>query len=333
MFYVHASIFIVRGPSLNSLELYWNGGRLVQSTQAALLEFLKSKIKGDIEALPVVRCESPTLLENSALALLRFNRQRETGAIAIGSSQAGFKDLFYDLLQSSMPSGSAPFDPKPILTEMLGALFKIIDIELKSNQINIDPKSVFFVTGNYLGGWADIATSNCIRFPFRTPRGVLNFEIPIFDKDFHNEKMEDLFGFSAETRILVVDDSSTSRKISRHCLSMIGYLNVDEAIDGQLAFTKLFCSKPPFELVIVDWHMPNMSGFEMLKKVRLTPELKNLPVILATGERNPVEITAAIKEGVSGYIIKPFDGTTVNTALKKAHAWMLAKKPNGKKAA
>jgi len=161
--------------------------------------------------------------------------------------------------------------------------------------------------------------SKSIRFPFTTPKGDLVIEIPLFDMVQQQKQISEFYGFPETTRILVVDDSSTSRKLSRHHLSAAGYLNVDESVDGQAALSKLLGSRPPFELVVADWHMPNMTGLELLKKIRSIPELKHLPVILVTGEKNKDEIAMAIKEGVSGYVVKPFEGETLHKALKRAH--------------
>ncbi|WP_193584308.1 response regulator, partial [Laribacter hongkongensis] len=67
-------------------------------------------------------------------------------------------------------------------------------------------------------------------------------------------------------RFLVVDDFSTMRRILRNLLKELGFTNVDEAEDGQVALHKL--RSQPYEFVVSDWNMPNMTGIELLRAVR-----------------------------------------------------------------
>ncbi|MBF0362020.1 MAG: response regulator [Oligoflexia bacterium] len=120
-----------------------------------------------------------------------------------------------------------------------------------------------------------------------------------------------------KTRILVVDDMPTSRKIVKKYLSEIGYNLVDEATDGEMAWTKILGSNPQYGLIIADWHMPNISGLDLLKKVRAKDEYKNLPFILVTGERKQNEIKEAINCGVTNYVVKPFQAETLFKAVEK----------------
>ena len=100
--------------------------------------------------------------------------------------------------------------------------------------------------------------------------------------------------------ILVVDDSQTSRRLSRYFLNSIGYYNLDECADGQAAINKLQASKPPFELVVADWHMPHMSGLELLRQVRADRMLSKLPVILANRAEGVAVSTFEPQAGLSG---------------------------------
>ncbi|RZK06780.1 MAG: response regulator [Flavobacterium sp.] len=168
-----------------------------------------------------------------------------------------------------------------------------------------------------LGDWKNIQTENSVKLPFKTPEGEFALYLPLFDSAFIRAKTESSYGYPENARILVVDDSVSSRKYSRQYLAMGGYFNVDECPDGQSAFTKLFGSHPRFNLVVADWHMPNMTGFELLKKIRATPEIKDVPVILVTGERNKEEIMNAIRAGVNGYLIKPIEPGSFLATVKK----------------
>ena len=116
-------------------------------------------------------------------------------------------------------------------------------------------------------------------------------------------------------RILVVDDFSTMRRIVRNLLKELGFVNVDEAEDGAVALKKL--QGGGFEFVVTDWNMPNMDGLQLLKEIRSTPALRNLPVMMITAEAKKENIIAAAQAGASGYIVKPFTATTLAEKLQK----------------
>jgi two-component system, chemotaxis family, chemotaxis protein CheY len=116
-------------------------------------------------------------------------------------------------------------------------------------------------------------------------------------------------------KMLVVDDFSTMRRIVRNLLKELGYTNVDEAEDGVAAMQKLKGGN--FQFVITDWNMPNMTGIELLKAVRVDPTLKHLPVLMITAEAKKENIIEAAQSGASGYIVKPFTAGTLEEKLNK----------------
>ena len=111
--------------------------------------------------------------------------------------------------------------------------------------------------------------------------------------------------------ILVVDDYQTMVRIIRNLLKQIGYENVDEAANGQAAL-EMIRSKA-YGLVISDWNMEPMTGFELLQKVRSDPAHTDVPFIMVTAESKTDNVVAARKAGVNNYIVKPF-----NAAMLKA---------------
>lgn len=118
-----------------------------------------------------------------------------------------------------------------------------------------------------------------------------------------------------DMRILVVDDFSTMRRIVKNILRQLGYNNVIEADDGTTALTKLKTEK--IEFVVTDWNMPKMSGLELLKEIRSDDALKDVPVLMVTAEALQENIIAAIKAGISNYIVKPFDAATMAEKIDK----------------
>jgi len=103
-------------------------------------------------------------------------------------------------------------------------------------------------------------------------------------------------------KILVVDDSSTMRRIIKNTLTKLGYEDLEEAEDGADALKKM----AGIELLITDWNMPNMNGLELVKAVRANPVFKAVPIIMVTTEAAKAEIVEAIKAGVNNYVVKPF---------------------------
>jgi two-component system chemotaxis response regulator CheY len=118
-------------------------------------------------------------------------------------------------------------------------------------------------------------------------------------------------------KILVVDDFSTMRRIVRNLLVELGFSGplIQEADDGESAIALL--RSTPFDLVVTDWNMPNMTGIDLLRAIRAEESLKGMPVLMVTAENNRDQIIAAAQAGVNGYIVKPFSAATLQEKLAK----------------
>jgi len=114
--------------------------------------------------------------------------------------------------------------------------------------------------------------------------------------------------------VLVVDDYQTMIRIIRNLLNQLGFKNIEEAKDGRQALEKLNGGK--FGLVISDWNMEPMTGFELLQQVRASDKLKDTPFIMVTAESKTENVIAAKKAGVNNYIVKPFNAETLKGKLK-----------------
>ena len=119
----------------------------------------------------------------------------------------------------------------------------------------------------------------------------------------------------ANSKILIVDDFPTMRKIVRGVLKQIGYTNIDEAEDGALAYAKV--ETGDYDFIISDWNMPNMTGLEFLKAVRANPKSKHIPFLMVTAEADKENIVEAVKSGVSNYVVKPFNAGTLKEKIDK----------------
>ena len=119
-------------------------------------------------------------------------------------------------------------------------------------------------------------------------------------------------------RILVVDDYTTMIRIIRNLLRQLGFENVDEATDGTAALAKLRTRH--YSLVISDWNMEPMTGFDLLKQVRSDPALTTTPFIMVTAESKTANVIAAKQAGVNNYIVKPFNAETLKTKIDAVFA-------------
>ena len=113
--------------------------------------------------------------------------------------------------------------------------------------------------------------------------------------------------------ILIVDDYKTMLRIIRNLLKQLGLNNVDEASDGAEALNKL--RSKSYNLIISDWNMEPMTGYELLKEVRSDDILKKTPFIMVTAESKTDNVIAAKKAGVNNYIVKPFNAATLKQKL------------------
>ncbi|MFZ9596570.1 MAG: response regulator [Bdellovibrionia bacterium] len=125
--------------------------------------------------------------------------------------------------------------------------------------------------------------------------------------------------FDLGIKILVVDDMFAMRKLVTKVCKEIGFKDFTEAADGAIAWQLIQESKPPFDLIISDWNMPNSSGLDLLKRVRADSRFKTLPFLMVTAEAEQSQVAQAIKLGVSNYMIKPFTSEGLKDKLEAIH--------------
>lgn len=115
-------------------------------------------------------------------------------------------------------------------------------------------------------------------------------------------------------KFLVVDDSSTMRRIIKNSLKRIGFEDIVEAENGRDALEKLV----DVDIILTDWNMPEMDGLEFVKRVRSSDT--KIPILMVTTNAAKDDIVEALKNGVNNYIVKPFTPETlkekVETVLK-----------------
>ncbi len=114
--------------------------------------------------------------------------------------------------------------------------------------------------------------------------------------------------------VLVVDDYKTMIRIIRNLLKQLGFEDIDDAADGTEALEKM--KQRRYGLVISDWNMEPMTGYELLKQVRSDSGLNKTPFIMVTAESKTENVIAAKKAGVNNYIVKPFNAQTLKGKIE-----------------
>lgn len=115
-------------------------------------------------------------------------------------------------------------------------------------------------------------------------------------------------------RFLVVDDSSTMRRIIINTLNKLGHKDCHEAANGREGVERL--ATVQVDMVITDWNMPEMSGIEFIKAVRSNEATKSLPVLMVTTNAAQDDIVQAVHAGVNNYVVKPFTPDTIREKIE-----------------
>lgn len=117
-----------------------------------------------------------------------------------------------------------------------------------------------------------------------------------------------------QLRVLIVDDTSTSRLLLRDALDQIGIKKVSFATDGEKALK--FMMDTPAHLVISDLNMPVMDGMGLLKAIRGYKPTQRVPFIVLTGHADRAIIETAAKLGVNNYLVKPITAVKLKSAIE-----------------
>lgn len=119
---------------------------------------------------------------------------------------------------------------------------------------------------------------------------------------------------NTDMKVLIVDDYNTMLRIIRNLLNQIGFKDIEEAADGTAALEKFRAGD--YGLIISDWNMEPMSGFDFLKEVRAGSHNPKIPFIMITAESKTENVIKAKQAGVSNYIVKPFNAETLKGKIQ-----------------
>ncbi len=309
---------------MNIFQVIQSNPDLVGEMQKAVLATLKGYSKCDLEAKPTFFKDNKSKVDITILSMLTLStKEGDKGVLALGFSEAAFMKIYEKTLDMKPEGINA--ETGDLAGELINIIYQTLTPELRKKGVIFDVSLPTVLIKNQLSEWSKVAVDRSLVFPFTSEQGDLYFEIP------------EIVGIPAQktaeaapapfvqvqekianpTRILLVDDSATTRKISKKALGELGFQNIVEAADGEAAWQLIVQGNPPFELVVLDWHMPKMTGIEVLENIRKHPETKALPVVMVTAERNKDEILKVAKLGVQGYLVKPFDQLMLQKTVEK----------------
>ena len=115
-------------------------------------------------------------------------------------------------------------------------------------------------------------------------------------------------------KLLVVDDSSVIRKVIKAAADVLQMETV-EAGDGIEALEKLAEFYKEIDLVLLDWNMPEMNGYDVLVEIKTSDNYKHIPVMMVTTEGQQSSIVAAVRAGANNYLVKPFTVEELETKI------------------
>lgn len=119
-------------------------------------------------------------------------------------------------------------------------------------------------------------------------------------------------------RVLVAEDNQDSATLLMELLSDLGIRELDFATNGMDAFDKIKTSKDPYDLILCDWDMPELTGLEVHNKAKASNTLRGAHFMMVTAVSEASRIREAIQHGISDYIVKPIDIEILEGKIKAA---------------
>ena len=157
------------------------------------------------------------------------------------------------------------------------------------------------------GGTAAIIEKPCTRDDLR--RALMDI-LDLMSTDSLHLEEEDI----EDIRCLIVDDSRAARSFMTRVLKQLGIEQLDEACDGTEAVEMM--SERFFDLIVTDYHMPKMNGFELLEYIRTKSSQPQIPVLMVTSDQNGARVAGVERHGISAVIDKPFAMEDVRRILE-----------------
>lgn len=120
--------------------------------------------------------------------------------------------------------------------------------------------------------------------------------------------------------VLIAEDNRDSAELLRGILEDMGIRHIEVVSDGRSALYALQNCSPPYDLVLCDWDMPEMSGLDVHRSVRTLAKLRDTHFVMVTAVSESNRIREAIQQGVNDYMVKPIDIEILEKKLRAALA-------------
>src|SRR5215207_6694612 len=113
--------------------------------------------------------------------------------------------------------------------------------------------------------------------------------------------------------VLIVDDEPAALDLCTRLLQRIGFADIDTAAEGRAAWDK--CQVRKYGVVISDWNMPGMTGFDLVRRIRADEKLARTPFLMTSVDGGVERARIARQAGVNAFLIKPFGEAALRTKL------------------
>lgn len=124
----------------------------------------------------------------------------------------------------------------------------------------------------------------------------------------------------ADAYVLIAEDNHDSAQLLRGVLEDMGVSRIEVVADGRAALYALQNCSPPYDLVLCDWDMPEMSGIDVHRNVKSLAKLRDTHFVMVTAISAASRIREAIQQGISDYLVKPIDIDVLEKKIKAALA-------------
>lgn len=133
-----------------------------------------------------------------------------------------------------------------------------------------------------------------------------------------SEKFKDL-------KVLAVDDNMMMINLITNMLQKLGFTKIDTAMDGRKGYDIILEAKDngePYDIVFLDWNMPEMCGFDVLKECRENLEFSKMAIVMVTAENQKRSILEATKTGATAYLTKPISEDILKQKIENVVDWL-----------
>jgi two-component system chemotaxis sensor kinase CheA len=202
------------------------------------------------------------------------------------------------LLGVGAPQAEAEITMMVLTVGERAAAFEVDDL-MGEQELVLKPLGMEIAEAPYVSGAALLGTGEVVIV--LDPNDLIRGAGGLNGRIIPRELPEEIEPEERPLRVLVVDDSITTRTLEKHILESAGF-KVQVAVDGLEAWGRL--NEMPFDLVIADVEMPNMTGLELTQRIKTTPHTQHTPVILLTSLAKPEQREAGMMAGADAYLVK-----------------------------